>query len=150
MFPRSQLITSPPPLPGGGGGHSPQMGRGCRWGFKTWPCHKPLGAQKIRPVTIYLTKNVHMQTLLQYCTPRIDPVLLLLCNKTKWKTRNLLRPARTAAGAEIGLGPVINTWASRTHCRWCRDRGPGINIMGRDPGWEALRSNPVINGVARQ
>ena len=33
-----------------------------------------------------------MHTLLQYCTPRIDPVLLLLYSKKKWKTRNLLRP----------------------------------------------------------
>ena len=43
---------------GGGGGYSPlKWVGGCRWGFKTWPCHKPLGAQKIHPVTIYLTKN---------------------------------------------------------------------------------------------
>ena len=30
--------------------------------------------------------------------------------------------------------------------RWCPDREPVINIVG----WEALESNPVINGVARQ
>ena len=46
-----------------------------------------------------------MHTLLQYSTPRIDPVLLLLYSKQIWKTRYLLRPAgrpaRTAAGAEI-------------------------------------------------
>ena len=35
--------------PGGGGG--------CRWGSKTWPCRNALGAQKIHPVTIYLTKK---------------------------------------------------------------------------------------------
>ena len=25
-----------------------------------------------------------------------------------------------------------------------------VYIVGWEPGWEALRSNPVINGVARQ
>ena len=47
-----------------------------------------------------------MHTLLQYCTPRIYPacpivVLQLKKIKKNNKTRNLLRPARTVAGAEI-------------------------------------------------
>ena len=45
---------------GGGGGHLTFMwtgGGGCRWGSKTWPCRNALGAQKIHPVTIYLTKK---------------------------------------------------------------------------------------------
>ena len=49
---------------GGGGGYSPlNWVGGCRWGVKTWPCLKPLGAQKIHSVTIFLTKNFHMHTL---------------------------------------------------------------------------------------
>ena len=41
---------------GGGGALTSQLGRGCHGGgVKTWPCLKPLGAQKIHPVTIYLT-----------------------------------------------------------------------------------------------
>ena len=32
----------------------------------TWPCLKPLGAQRIHPVTIYLTKNFHISTLYWY------------------------------------------------------------------------------------
>ena len=41
----------------------------CRWWSKTWPCRKPFGAQKIHPVTIYLTKKKNrMHTLSQYCT----------------------------------------------------------------------------------
>ena len=36
------------PVPLGGGG-----------GVKTGPCLKPLGAQEIHPVTVYLTKNLH-------------------------------------------------------------------------------------------
>ena len=133
--------------PGGGGGAlTSQMGRGCRWGFKTGPCHKPLGAQKILPVTIYLTKNFHMHTLLQYCTPQIYPV------------RNLperpSRPggpgdthARTAAGARI--------WACHKHCgrpAARTDASPRLVPSSQachKRGWEALRSNPVINGVAR-
>ena len=35
----------------------------CRWGLKTGPCLKPLGARKIYPVLIYLTKDVQMHTL---------------------------------------------------------------------------------------
>ena len=43
--------------PGGGGGHSTFKWSGCAaGGLKIGPCHKPLGAQKIHPVLIYLTK----------------------------------------------------------------------------------------------
>ena len=90
----------------GGGGYSPlNWVGGCQWGggVKIWPCLKPLGTQKIHLVTKYLTKSFHI------CIPccniahlgYIYPVLLLFYSKKKWKTRNLLRPARTIAGAEI-------------------------------------------------
>ena len=51
-------------VPGGGGGHSTFNWSGCAaGGLKTGPCLKPLGARKIYPVLIYLTKDVHMHTL---------------------------------------------------------------------------------------
>ena len=77
-----------------------------------------------------------MHTLLQYCTPRIDPVLI---NTVKRNEKlYLLRPARTAAG-----GRPAHTVASAEIA--------GLSdIVGWVPGWEALRSNPVINGAARQ
>ena len=89
---RHRSVNNVKPARGGGGGGGAltcQMGRGCRWGFKTGPCHKPLGAQKIHPVTIYLTKNFHMHTLLQYCTPRIDPVLYPYCCYTVKRNEKL-------------------------------------------------------------
>ena len=50
--------------PGGGGGHSTFMwtgggGGGAAGGRKPNPVAMALGAQKIHPVTIYLTKNLH-------------------------------------------------------------------------------------------
>ena len=53
---------------GGGGGHSTLIWTTPRaaGGLKTGPCLKPLGALKIHPVTIYLTKNFHMHTLYRY------------------------------------------------------------------------------------
>ena len=89
--------------PGGGGGGG---------GVKTLPCLKPLGAQKIHPVTIYLTKNFHMHTLYWYI--RTDS---LFCCVSSYIHKNLLRPAR-----------AVTLW-SRTHRRWSRDRGPVINIV---------------------
>ena len=87
---------------GGGGGHSPlNWVGGCRWGVQNLTLFQNARRTNIHPVTIYLTKKFICITLLQYCTPRIYPVLLLFYSKKKWKTRNLLRPARTVAGAEI-------------------------------------------------
>ena len=49
---------------GGGGAHSTFNWSGCAaGGLKTGPCLKPLGARKIYPVLIYVTKDVHMHTL---------------------------------------------------------------------------------------
>ena len=49
---------------GGGGERSTFNWSGCAaGGLKTGPCLKPLGARKIYPVLIYLTKDVHMHTL---------------------------------------------------------------------------------------
>ena len=49
---------------GGGGGHSTFKWSGCAaGGLKIGPCHKPLGAQKIHPVLIYLTKITKKNTL---------------------------------------------------------------------------------------
>ena len=49
---------------GGGGGHSTFKWSGCAaGGLKIGPCLKPLGARKIYPVLIHLTKDVHMHTL---------------------------------------------------------------------------------------
>ena len=78
-----ELLQRIPFTRGGGGLLKFQLGRGVLLGVKTGPCLKPLGAQKIHPVTIYLTKNFHMHTLLQYCTPRIYPVRLLFYSKKK-------------------------------------------------------------------
>ena len=53
-----------PPPPGGGGALDFQLVGVCRWGVeKPDHCLKPLGARKIYPVLIYLTKDVHMHTL---------------------------------------------------------------------------------------
>ena len=41
------------------------------------------------------------------------------------------------------------TASSCAHRRWCRDRRPVINSVGREPR-ESPESNPVINGVAHQ
>ena len=69
-----------------------------------------------------------MDTLLQYCTPRIYPVLLLFYSKRNEKLEICCVPhastRRVVAGAEI-RGPNCHK-----HC--------------------GLGSNPVINGVARQ
>ena len=70
-----RVVLSPP---GGGGGEGVALtsqldrGGGCRWGVKTWLCLKPLGAQKIHNVTIYLTKNFHMHTLGVALTSQLD------------------------------------------------------------------------------
>ena len=82
----------------------------------------PLGESKPDPVTNRSahTKNTpcdnipliksFIKILLQYCTPQLEPVLLLFYSKKKWKTQNLFRPTpggggchptRTAVGAEI-------------------------------------------------
>ena len=96
-------------LDGGGGGRGVAGG-----GVKTGPCHKPLGAQKIHPVTIYLTKNVHMHIPVLVRTDGLS--ILHVYHHTF--TKICCRPARAVAGAEIagpcdkhcGLGsnPVIN------------------------------------------
>ena len=61
----------------GGGGHSTsQLDRGVPLGgggSKPDPVILRSAHEK-HPVTIYLTKNIQMHTLLQYCTPRIYPV----------------------------------------------------------------------------
>ena len=55
-------LESENPEPGGGGGHSTFNWSGCAaGGLKTGPCLKPLGARKIYPVLIYLTKDVHIK-----------------------------------------------------------------------------------------
>ena len=55
---------APLPGPGGGGGGTRLLnwigGAAVGGGVKTWPCHNALGARKIHPVTIYLTKNIQM------------------------------------------------------------------------------------------
>ena len=71
------------PIPGGGGALTSQLGRGCRWGGQNLTLSQTERRTKIHPVTIYLTKNFHMHTLLQYCTPRIYPVLLMFYSKKK-------------------------------------------------------------------
>ena len=100
---------------GGGGAHSP-----LKWvwraagGFKTWPCHKPLSAHKKYTLSQYTLIKSFIKILLQYCTPQLEPVLLLFYSKKKWKTQNLFRhtprgggggggyhPTHTAVGAEI-------------------------------------------------
>ena len=111
------LCLRPPPPPPRGGTHLSTGFGGGGGEVKTWPCLKPLGAQKIHPVTIDLTKTfimhipccniAHLGYSLSYCYFTVK-------KKKKKKTRNLLRPARTVA-------------------LWCRDRGPVVNIVG----WEA-------------
>ena len=54
------IIIQVKAYPGGGGGTRLSFdGGGCRWGVKTWPCLKPLGAQKNTPChnmhTLYWT-----------------------------------------------------------------------------------------------
>ena len=116
------------------------------WGVKTWPCLKPLGAQKIHPVTIYLTNNFHMH--------------IPCCNIAH------LGYTQSYCCFTVKRNENSKSVASRTHRCWCRDRGPVINIVGVPhapslvPSSRAchkhcglgnrLGSNPVINGVARQ
>ena len=57
------VSESPPPPPPGGGALDFQMVGVCRWGVENRTlssCLKPLGAQKIYPVLIHLTKDVHI------------------------------------------------------------------------------------------
>ena len=70
--------------PGEGGGgaldsHFNGGDAGGGGGVKTAPCLKPLGAQKIHPVTIYLTKNFHMHTLYWYGRTFYSAVYHLEC-----------------------------------------------------------------------
>ena len=119
------LFNSPQPTPltivvrpPGGGGHSTsQLDRGVPLGgggVKTWPCHIALGARKIHPVIIYLTKNIQMHTLLQYCTPRIYPVWLGMLSwqakkKKKKKKRSSPPPGSRACHKTLwARDPVIN------------------------------------------
>ena len=100
------------PVPLGGGG-----------GVKTSPCLKPLGAQKIHPVTIYLTKNFHMHTLY-------------------WYGRTLYSAVYHQTFIKICYVPharslVPRSRACHKHC--------GLGTRLGSPG-----SNPVINGVASQ
>ena len=127
------LHPTPTPAGGGGGTHlsNGRGGGGCRWGGggvkHDTACLKPLGAQKIHPVTIYLTKNFHY-----FAYPVLARTDDLFCGVSSYMYihKNLL--------------------PFRAHRRWCRDRGPVINIVG----WEAtlcgLGTNPVINGVVCQ
>ena len=105
-------------------------GRGCRcWGGgggETGPCLKPLGAQKIHPVTVYLTKNFfhnayHVAILHTSDTP---------CPIDKWLFYSNSKFV-----------------ASRTHRRWCRDRGACHKHCGLGTRLGIPGSNPVINGV---
>ena len=64
VTPHPRPPTRALPRGGGGGGHSTFKWSGCAaGGLKTGPCLKPLGARKIYPVLIHLTKDVHMHTL---------------------------------------------------------------------------------------
>ena len=56
--------------PGGGGGTrlSCGQGGGAAGGRKPDPVAMRSVHKKIHPVTIYLTKKIHMHTLSQYCT----------------------------------------------------------------------------------
>ena len=87
-------------------------GGGCRWGSKTWPCHKPLGAQKIHPV------------------PYAYPVLVrtdysLFCCVSSYIHKNLLRPARTVAGARSR-----GSRACHNYCGPARTVVAGAEIAG--------------------
>ena len=99
---------------GGGGGHSTsQLDRGVPLGgVKTWPCHIALGARKIHPVIICLTKNIQMHTLLQYCTPRIYPVWL---GMLRWQAKRKKKKERQKKGHRLRLdrGPVIKHYGAR-------------------------------------
>ena len=105
----SQLLVE---APGGGGGALDfQMVGVCRWGLKTGPCHKPLGAQKIHPVIICLTKNFHIHTLFQNCTPRIPcPIGVLLSWQAKKKKKKKKGPRLPD---RLDRRPVIN---NHKHC----------------------------------
>ena len=91
-----------------GGGHSTLIwtggGGGAAGGLKPDPVSNPLGAQKIHPVTIYLTKTF-------ICIPcTTDGLAILLC---------------------ITTIIIHTTWTSiaRARRRWHRDRVPVINIV---------------------
>ena len=136
-------ILVPAPAPGGGGGHLHRTVTGtCRWGGgggKTWPCLKPLGAQKIHPVTIYLTKNFHMHTLWEgerggeeFAIERWFKV------RWYWYGRTLYSPVYHHTFIKICCvlhAPLLvpRSWAWHKHC--------GLGTQ--------LGSNHVINGVAR-
>ena len=126
-------ICDTPIVPGGGGGTHLSTGYiggaagGGGGGVKTWPCLKPLGGQKIHPVTIYLTKNFHMHTLLRGGERgrEFRDRALIQGSMVYWYGRTLY--------SAVYHHTFIKTVASRTHRRWCRDREPVINIVG----WEA-------------
>ena len=75
----------------GGWALTSKMDRGCRWGgggVKTWPCLKPLGAQKYT-----LSQYTLLKTFI--CIPCTGT------DRSSYIHKNLLRPARTVAGAKI-------------------------------------------------
>ena len=109
-FRRNQIFTQN--VTWGGGGARLSCGRGVPLGAAGWPCLKPLSAQKIHPVTIYLTRTF-------ICIPctSTDGLSILLCiiihseKSVASRAPSLVPrsrachkhcgPARTAAGAAI-------------------------------------------------
>ena len=94
-----------------GGGHSTLIwtGGGCRWGVKTWPCLKPLAHKKY--------------TLSQYTFHNI-PFICIPCTGTEGLSHSAVYHHTFIKICCVPHAP------SPTR-RWCRDRGPVINIVPR-------------------
>ena len=59
------------------------------------------------------------------------------CHNKNFHMHTLYWYGRTLC-SDVYHHTFINKYvASRTRGRWCRDRGPVINIVGWEPGWEA-------------
>ena len=126
---------------GGGGGTRLSFGRGgAAGGSKTWPCLKPLGAQEIHPVPIYLTKTfICIVTLYWYgrtlYSAEYHHTFINICCVPR-----ALLPDR---------GPVINTVVPHAPSLVPRSRACYITLWAGNPAGKP-GSNPVINGIARQ
>ena len=119
---------------GGGGALTSQLGRGVPLGgSKPDPVSNRSAHKNIHSVTIYRTNTFICIPCCNIAHLEYIPCPIVVYSKKKWNTCN------------------SKSVAPRTHRRWCRDRGPVINIVGGNPaGKSCMGSNPVINGVARQ
>ena len=91
---------------GGGGALTSQLGigAGVPLGFKTWPCLKPLGAQKMHPASQYTLLKTFIR--IPCCNIAHLGYTLSYCCITVYKKKPRSRACHKHCG--LGSNPVIN------------------------------------------